>query len=203
MIPPPIPAVILAGGAARRMGGGDKCLLPLGQARVIDHLLARLTPQVGAVALNANGDPARFADLGLPVLPDPLPDRPGPLAGVLAALDWAAGLGTAGQGAARVLVVAGDTPLIPPDLARRLGAHPGLVLAASVAGGVRRLHPTVALWPVGLRADLAATLAAGDRRVMSFVQRHAPGVAEWDAAQHDPFLNLNTPEDLLRAGALV
>ncbi|QBX35741.1 molybdenum cofactor guanylyltransferase MobA [Paracoccus liaowanqingii] len=194
-----LPAMILAGGRATRMGGGDKPLLPLGGRSMLAHVLDRLRPQAGPVALNANGDPARFAAFGLPVRADSLPDHPGPLAGVLAALDWAAGIG-----ADHVLTVAGDTPFLPPDLTLRLQAARGprgLALAASrTPGGETREHPTVGLWPVALRDDLAATLAAGQRRMRVFTARHQPGLALWPG-DPDPFANINTPDDLARAEA--
>ncbi|TJZ93317.1 molybdenum cofactor guanylyltransferase MobA [Paracoccus gahaiensis] len=199
MTSPQPPAMILAGGRATRMGGGDKPLLPLGGRPMLAHLLDRLRPQVGRIALNANGDPARFAGFGLPVRADSLPDHPGPLAGVLAALDWAAECG-----ADHVLTVAGDTPFLPPDLAQRLLAARGprgLALAASLTGeAAPREHPTIGIWPVALRDDLAATLAADQRRVRSFTARHQPGQALWPG-DPDPFANINTPDDLARAEA--
>src|SRR5690606_20990586 len=147
------PCVILAGGQARRMGGGDKGLLPLGSGRVIDHVIARLAPQCGALAINANGDPARFADFGLPVLADPVPGQPGPLAGILAAMDWAAGLG-----AGVVVTAAADSPFLPRDLVARLVAattHGGAVAESPDGTGRMRAHPTFGLWPIGLRGALA------------------------------------------------
>jgi len=198
--------VILAGGLATRMGGGDKGLLPLGEAVILDHVLARLGPQVGAMALNANGDPARFARFGLPVLPDPVADYPGPLAGVLAGLDWAAG-----EGAEAIVTVAADTPFFPRDLVARLQAaaegmtHP-LVLAATPRGaeetksmsrGGQVRHPTFGLWPVGLRDDLRAGLEGGLRKVVLWTDRHGGREALFDDG--DAFFNVNTPEDLARA----
>ncbi|WP_409676349.1 molybdenum cofactor guanylyltransferase MobA [Paracoccus sp. (in: a-proteobacteria)] len=193
------PAMILAGGRATRMNGADKPLLALGGRPLLALLLDRLGPQVGPVAVNANGDPARYAAFGLPVVGDSLPDWPGPLAGVLAAMDWAVGLG-----ADQVLTVAGDTPFLPPDLVARLAAArglSGLALAATREGDALRDHPTCGLWPVGLRGDLAATLARDQRRVRDFTARHQPGLAVWPGGADDPFANINTPEDLTRAGA--
>ncbi|MGX0878469.1 molybdopterin-guanine dinucleotide biosynthesis protein A [Roseovarius sp. MBR-154] len=198
--------VILAGGQATRMGGGDKGLLPLGEGVILDHVLARLRPQVGAVALNANGDPERFAAYGLPVLPDPIADYPGPLAGVLAGLDWAAG-----EGAEAIVTVAADTPFFPCDLVARLHsaaegmAHP-LVLAATPRGceetksmsrGGQVRHPTFGLWPVALRDDLRAALGDGLRKVVLWTDRHGGREALFDKA--DAFFNVNTPEDLAEA----
>ncbi len=132
--------IILAGGLATRMGGGDKCLHSLGDRRLIDHVIARIAPQVAGLALNANGDPARFADLGLPVLPDSIEGFAGPLAGVLAGLDWAAG-----QGASQVVSVAADTPFFPRDLVERLEhatdpTHP-IAIAATPASRPRQDPP--------------------------------------------------------------
>jgi molybdenum cofactor guanylyltransferase len=157
--------VILAGGRARRMGGGDKGLRVVGGSRLLDHVIVRLRPQVGGMAINANGDPARLVEFGLPVLADSLPDHPGPLAGVLAGLDWAASLG-----ADAIVTAAADTPFFPRDLAARLqaGAGPsGLCLAASPdeTGRVQR-HPTFGLWPVALRDDLRAALTGGLRKIV-------------------------------------
>lgn len=198
--------VILAGGQATRMGGGDKGLLPLGDRVILDHVLARLTPQVGAVALNANGAPDRFARFGLPVLPDPVADYPGPLAGVLAGLDWAAG-----EGAEAIVTVAADTPFFPRDLVATLQgaaagmAHP-LVLAATPRGdeetksmsrGGQVRHPTFGLWPVALRDDLCAALEDGLRKVVLWTDKHGGREALFDEA--DAFFNVNTPEDLAEA----
>lgn len=194
------PGVILAGGRARRMGGGDKGLLPLAGLRVIDHVVARLAPQCGALAINANGDPARFADLGLPVLPDPVPDHPGPLAGLLAAMDWAAGLG-----AGVVVTVAADTPFLPPDLVARLTAAAtagGAIAASPDAAGEARAHPTAGLWPVGLRHDLARAIAGGERRLGFWAAACGAGRAVFGSDPLDPFFNINTPADLAVAEAV-
>ena len=192
------PGAILAGGAARRMGGGDKGLLPLGRGTVLAHVAGRLAPQVSALAINANGDPARFAGFALPVLPDPLPGRPGPLAGVLAAMGWAQGLG-----AERVVTAAADTPFLPADLVARLeAAGPGIVLAATPgAEGRPDRHPTFGLWPVALRGDLRAAIEGGVRKVVAWTDRHGAD----DALFPDPaaFFNVNTPDDLARARAMV
>jgi len=202
--------VILAGGLATRMGGGDKGLLALGEGVILDHVLARLRPQVGALALNANGDAARFSRFGLPVLPDPVADYPGPLAGVLAGLDWAAG-----EGAEAIVTVAADTPFFPRDLVARLQAaaegmaHP-LVLAATPRGaeetksmsrGGQVRHPTFGLWPVALRDDLRAGLEGGLRKVVLWTDRHGGREALFE--DPDAFFNVNTPEDLALAQARV
>ena len=192
--------VILAGGQATRMGGGDKGLRMLAGRRLLDHVTDRLRPQVAAMALNANGDAARFAAFGLPVLPDTLPDWPGPLAGVLAGMDWAAE-----QGAGAVVSVAADTPFFPRDLVARLqsAAGPsGLALAATREGGKLWLHPTFGLWPVALRADLRAALTGGLRKVVLWTDRHDAGTAEFSTDPFDPFFNINTPQDIQTAEEL-
>jgi len=193
-----IPGVILAGGAARRMGGGDKGRLVVGARSLLDRVMTRLAPQAGMIALNANDDPGRFSDLGLPVLPDTLPDRPGPLAGVLSAMDWAAD-----RGAEAVVTVAADTPFFPGNLLAGLMATAGpsgLSLAASLdADGQVQRHPTFGLWPVALRDDLRRALQDGLRKVVSWTDRHQAGEAIFPSLPFDPFFNVNTPEDLARA----
>jgi molybdopterin-guanine dinucleotide biosynthesis protein A len=189
---PPAAAIILAGGRASRMGGGDKALCLLAGRPLLDHVLGRIAPQAARVALSANGDPVRFAAWGLPVLPDTVPGQPGPLAGVLAGLRWAAQ-----EGFAEMLVVPTDTPFLPPDLVSRLraGRGPAPLACAASAG---RAHPVVALWPVALADRLAAGLLAGERRVAAWMQ--AQGLAEVPfppgPGGQDPFANLNTPAEL-------
>jgi len=185
---PRILGAVLAGGLARRMGGGDKTLLPLHGRPLLVHILERLAPQVVALALNANGDPARFAAVapGIPVIPDSIPGHPGPLAGILAAMDHAASLGLP-----RVLTIPGDTPLIPPDLAARLQAA-GCPIACAASAG--QSHPPIALWPTELREDLRAAIQAGEGKVSRWAAKHGCAVVEWKG---DPFLNANTPEDLV------
>lgn len=187
--------VILAGGTGRRMGGVDKALIRLGGARLVDLAVARLSPQVEDLALSANGPVARFADLRLPVLADDAATGSrGPLSGVLAALDWAAG-----AGASHVVTVAVDTPFFPCDLVPRLclaAEAAGMAIASS--GG--RGHPTFGLWPVTLAPVLRAHLRdAPSARVMGFVDLVA--AARADFADDDAFANLNTPEDLAKAEA--
>lgn len=193
--------VVLAGGLARRMGGGDKPLRLLGGRPMLAHVLARLRPQVAAVVINANGDPARFAGHGLPVVADGLPDHPGPLAGILAALDWAAENAPALRW---VVSVPGDSPFIPADLVQRLHAAAqaeGLPLACAHSGG--QAHPPVGLWPVALRADLRAALLAGERKIDRWTARHGCAACDWPAQPVDPFFNANAPEDLAEAERLL
>ncbi|MSU88199.1 molybdenum cofactor guanylyltransferase MobA [Rhodobacteraceae bacterium 2CG4] len=191
--------VVLAGGLATRMGGGDKCLLTLGQGTLLSVVLDRLRPQVPEVVLNANGDPARFAGYGLDVVPDGVADRPGPLAGVLAGLDAAAA-----RGLAQIVTVAGDTPFFPRDLvaaltaaARAEGTPIALAATPDPDRGIAR-HPTFGLWPVALRDDLRAALAGGTRKVVAWTDRHGAASAMFpaDGPEGDPFFNVNTPADL-------
>lgn len=196
-----IAGVVLAGGRAARLGGGDKGLRVVGGQRLFDHVLSRLAPQVDALAINANGDPSRLSDFGLPVLPDSLPGHPGPLAGVLAGLDWAAG-----QGVQTIVTAAADSPFFPRDLVEQLQAHAGptgLCLAASPdERGKMQRHPTFGLWPVALRDDLRAALAGGLRKVVDWADSHGAGVAAFDNLPIDPFFNINTVEDLTLAETL-
>lgn len=197
-----IAGVILAGGRATRMGGGDKGLRVVGGRRLMDHALDRLAPQVGTLAINANGDPARLAEFGLPVLADSLPDHPGPLAGVLAGLDWAAGIG-----AQSIVTAAADTPFFPRDLVARLVAAAGpsgLCLAASPdEDGRMQRHPTFGLWPVALRHDLRSALTGGLRKIVLWTDVHGAGTAAFPSDPFDPFFNVNTPEDIALAETLV
>lgn len=188
--------VILAGGLARRMGGGDKPLRLLAGRPMLDHVIARIGPQCAALAINANGDPARFAAYGLAVLPDTLPDHPGPLAGILAAMEtsplpW-------------VITVPGDSPFLPLDLVARLHAAreaAGTPMACAASGGFT--HPPIALWPRELAAALRAAITAGERKIDRWTARHGVAVAEWPDAPHDPFFNANTPEELAEAALLL
>ena len=191
--------VILAGGQATRMGGGDKGLLRIGERTLLDLVIERLSPQVAGLALNANGDPARFAAFGLPVLADTVEGYPGPLAGVLAGLDWAAG-----EGASHIVTAAADTPFFPADLV------PRLMLAAETEGKPVALartengrHPTFGLWPVALRDDLREALARGVRKVVQWTDSHGTAMAGFPVLGFDPFFNVNTPEDLAEAKRLV
>lgn len=183
---------ILAGGQSRRMGGGDKGLLTIGDRTMLEHVIDRFAPQVGELALNANGDEARFAKFGFPVLADPVPGYAGPLAGVLAGLDWAAG-----RGVANIVTAAADTPFLPADLvARLLDAAVAQGRQIALARTATGLHPTFGLWPVALRDDLRTALSAGVRKVVDWTDRHGAASAEFPVGEFDPFFNVNTPEDL-------
>ena len=182
---PDLAALILAGGRATRMGGIDKALLQIGGHTLIQHVINRLTPL--PTAISANGDPARYAHLALPILPDTVTGR-GPLAGVLRGLNWAATLG-----AHTLLTVPADTPFIPADLATRLGAAPAW--AESATG----LHPLVAVWPVACRDSLALWLANQlSCRVRAYGGTIGMRTVFFDDTP-DPFLNVNTREDLEEA----
>lgn len=195
--PPIIAGVLLAGGLSRRMGGGDKSLRVLGGATILARVIARARPQVAALVLNANGDPARFREFGLPVVSDSIPDFAGPLAGVLAGLDWAA---VNVAGATHVASFATDAPFLPTDLVARLadavkdGRHD---LACAASDG--RSHPVFGLWPLDLREDLRAALHTGMRKVDQWTARHRLAVVDFPVQPEDPFFNANTPEDLERA----
>ena len=196
-----IAGVVLAGGRSSRMGGRDKAFLELGGQPLVARAAERLRPQVAALAISANADPALFAALGLPVLADAMPGYPGPLAGILAALDWAAG-----QGAGRVVTVAVDTPFFPSDLVARLGQRADrapVVLAATVdGGGAVRPHATFGLWDVARRDDLRTALAHGTRKVSDWAMAQGAELVVFEAGEADPFFNVNTPDDLRAARAL-
>jgi molybdopterin-guanine dinucleotide biosynthesis protein A len=201
-----VTGVILAGGQSRRMGGGDKGLLELAGKPMLAHVIERLAPQVGRVVVNANGDPARFAAFGLPVVADTVPDFAGPLAGVLAGMRWS----RANAPAARwIATAAGDAPLLPRDMVERcieaLEGRPGAIALARSAG---HLHPVIGLWPVALADDLEAQLAAGVRKVLAWTDRHGTvpvsfPFVEVGGTGLDPFFNANTPQELGELRALL
>jgi molybdopterin-guanine dinucleotide biosynthesis protein A len=194
--------VLLAGGQSRRMGGGDKALRLLGGVPLLQHVIERLRPQVEALVLNANGDPRRFADFGLPVVPDSIPDFAGPLAGVLAGLDWAA---ARRPDCSHLVSAATDAPFLPRDLVARLisemeGAGADLACAASAG----QAHPVIGLWPVRLREDLRrAVTEEAVRKVDLWTARHRLAIAHFSSEPIDPFFNANRPEDLNVADALL
>ena len=187
--------LILAGGLSRRMGGGDKTLRLLGGQSILARVAGRLRPQVDAVLLNANGPTERFG-LDLPVVPDTLPDTPGPLAGILAGLDHVA---AHYPGAQYMLSVPADCPFLPADLAAKLLTGLGTARAA-YAGSGGRAHPVIGLWDVALRDELRRLLVDEDiRRVERWTQRAGAVAVEWPAVPYDPFFNVNTPDELEEA----
>jgi molybdopterin-guanine dinucleotide biosynthesis protein A len=190
--------LVLAGGLARRMGGGDKARIRIGGKTILARVLTRLTPQCSGVILNANGDLARFADTGLRVVADSIPDFAGPLAGILAGLDWAA---ANAPGIADIVSVPGDCPFLPPDLVERLSAARQAAeapLACARSGDWR--HPVVGLWRVALRDDLRKALVEeGLHKIEIWTARHGVAIADWPTTPVDPFFNVNTPEDAAEA----
>ncbi len=197
---PPTFGLVLAGGLARRMGGGDKARIKIGRSTIIDRVLATLSGQCVDIIINANGDPKRFDDTGCIVVPDNVPGFAGPLAGILAGLDW---LAAQNNGIEWMVSVPGDCPFLPDDLVERLhearrqmGA--GVPLACARSGEWR--HPVVGLWPVALRADLRKALVEEDlRKIEVWTARHGIAIADWPLEPIDPFFNVNTPEDAKRA----
>ena len=197
---PPTFGLVLAGGLARRMGGGDKARIKIGRSTIIDRVLATLSGQCVDIIINANGDPKRFDDTGCIVVPDNVPGFAGPLAGILAGLDW---LAAQNNGIEWMVSVPGDCPFLPDDLVERLhearrqmGA--GVPLACARSGEWR--HPVVGLWQVALRADLRKALVEEDlRKIEVWTARHGIAIADWPLEPIDPFFNVNTPEDAKRA----
>jgi molybdopterin-guanine dinucleotide biosynthesis protein A len=194
----PTLGLVLAGGLARRMGGGDKPRTKIGNTTILARVLERLSPQCVRVIINANGDPARFADTGLPVIADDVPGFAGPLAGILAGLDWTV---VHAPELAYVASVPGDCPFLPRDLVRRLHqtrAEAKLPLACARSGQWR--HPVVGLWPVALRDELRRAVTGEDlRKIELWTARHGVAMADWPAEPVDPFFNVNTPEDAAAA----
>jgi molybdopterin-guanine dinucleotide biosynthesis protein A len=199
---PPTFGLVLAGGLARRMGGIDKALLTIGGTTILDRVLTRLKPQCAGVVLNANGDPGRFAFTGLTVVADDVPGFAGPLAGMLAGLDYVAAQRPDIQW---VVSVPGDCPFLPVDLVARLHearVRAGTPLACARSGAWT--HPVVGLWPVDLRADLRRALVdEGEHKIDAWTARHGCATAEWPPEPIDPFFNVNTPEDAAAAVAMV
>jgi molybdopterin-guanine dinucleotide biosynthesis protein A len=193
--------VLLAGGLARRMGGGDKSLAMLGGEPLLARAISRLAPQCDELILNANGDPARFKAFGLTVVADTVPGFAGPLAGVLAALDWTAANRSEVEWA---ISAPTDCPFLPHDLSARLhrarqDEHAQLAVAAS--GG--RSHPVVALWPVSLRDEIRHALTVADeRKVDRYTARYALATVSWPTDPVDPFFNVNSADDLAAAERL-
>lgn len=197
----PTIGLLLAGGLARRMGGGDKPLRTIAGRTILAHVVERLAPQCDGLVVNANGDPARFAGYGLPVVADSVPDFAGPLAGILAGLDWMAAHRPQTEW---LISVAADTPFIPRDLVARLHEAreaQSAPLACAASGGWT--HPVIGLWPVSLRDDLRRALTVEDeRKIDRWTARHGCASAEWPVEPVDPFFNANRPEDLDEAERL-
>lgn len=191
---PPTYGLVLAGGLARRMGGGDKALIRIGGETILARALDRIGPQCAGIVLNANGDPARFGFTGLPVVADDVKGFAGPLAGILAGLDWVA---ANAPGIDWVVSVPGDCPFLPRDLVTRLhGAREDEGVPLACAGSGEWRHPVVGLWRVDLRQDLRRALVEEDlRKIEIWTARHGIALAEWPTAPVDPFFNVNTPED--------
>jgi molybdopterin-guanine dinucleotide biosynthesis protein A len=194
--------LLLAGGLARRMGGGDKPLRAIGGMTILERVIERLAPQCDGLALNANGDPGRFAAFDLPVLADSIEGYPGPLAGILAGLEWAARHRPAIR---HVVSVAADTPFIPQDLVSRLtqaAAEAGAPMACAASGGWT--HPVIGLWPVSIAGALRQALTVeNERKIDRFTARFGCASATWQHEPVDPFFNANTPEDLAEAERLL
>jgi molybdenum cofactor guanylyltransferase len=198
---PPTPGVLLAGGLARRMGGGDKPMRQIAGRSILDRVITRLAPQCEELILNANGDPARFASFGLPVIADTVKDYPGPLAGILAALDWAA---INRPGVEFILSAAADCPFLPRDLVVRLHrarAQQNAQLAVAASGG--QSHPVIGLWSVALREDLRHALTVEDmRKIDRWTARYRLATVTWPVEPLDPFFNANTMDDVAEAERL-
>ena len=194
--------ILLAGGLSRRMGGGDKALQTAGGISLLAHAIAALRPQCEGLVLSANGDPERFAGFDLPVVADDVPGFKGPLAGILAGLDWIA---AHRPDVALAISVPADTPFLPGDLAARLisaRAENNAVVACARSGG--RTHPAVALWPVAIRNDLRHALVVEDiRKVEAFSQDYSRAVVDWPIEVYDPFFNANDPTNLAAAETIL
>ena len=198
---PATPGVLLAGGLARRMGGGDKPMRTIRGRTILDRVIARLAPQCDGLILNANGDPSRFAAFGLPVIADSVADFPGPLAGILAALDWtAANRPDIGW----ILSAAADCPFLPRDLVARLQLAriaEGAELAVAASGD--QTHPVIGLWRVALREQLRHALVVEDiRKIDRWTARYRLATVTWPTEPLDPFFNANTMDDIAEAERL-
>jgi molybdopterin-guanine dinucleotide biosynthesis protein A len=196
-----IPGVLLAGGLARRMGGGDKPMREIAGRTLLDRVIARLAPQCDGLILNANGDPARFISFGLPVIADSVADFPGPLAGILAALDWTA---EHRPDVTHILSAAADCPFLPRDLVARLHAAlhaENAQLAVAASDG--QSHPVIGLWSVALRAELRHALVVEDiRKIDRWTARYRLATVSWPVTPLDPFFNANTMDDIAEAERL-
>ena len=206
MVPPNgVVGILLAGGKSSRMGGGDKCLRSLGGKPILTRIIYRLNLQVAEIVINANGDPSRFEEFGLPVVPDSVAGFQGPLAGVLAGLQW---VKANRPGAEHAVTIATDTPFFPADLVQRFLESPGNFSGFRIAQSEVGLHPVIGLWPIGLSDELEESLKRGERKVTAWTTDHGavpvffPPV-DVGSRSIDPFFNINAPEDLARAEALL
>ena len=198
-----LPGVILAGGLSRRMGGGDKGLINLGNKTILARVIDKIEPQVSALAININGDHSRFPKYPYSLIADSIDGFVGPLAGVLAGMDWAFK-----NNYEAIITLAADTPFLPEDLVERLAAfaereNSQITMASArdpITGEVR-VHPTFSLWNVNLREDLRKELLAGTRKIIRWAERHALSYVEFKTKKpgDDPFFNINTPQDLIDA----
>ena len=197
-----VAGVLLAGGRARRMGGGDKCLHPLGDRTVLQHVIDRALPQVSALVLNANGDAARFARFGLPVAGDVIEGFAGPLAGILTGLEW---MREHASECPWLVSFATDAPFFPTDMVARMVAavkEEGADMACAASNG--RSHPVFGLWPASVAGDLRhALFVEGIHKIDTWTARYRLATVAFPADTHDPFLNINRPEDLTAAGAFL
>ena len=206
MVPPNgVVGILLAGGKSSRMGGGDKCLRPLGGKPILTRIIDRLNPQVAEIVINANGDPSRFEEFGLPVVPDSVAGFQGPLAGVLAGLEW---VRTNRPGVEYAVTIATDTPFFPADLVQRFLKSPGNATGFRVAQSDVGLHPVIGLWPIGLCAGLENSLKRGERKATVWTRDHGAEPVffcpvDVGSRNIDPFFNINEPEDLATAEALL
>ena len=198
-----IPGIILAGGLSRRMGGGDKGLLMLGKTTIIERVIDKISPQVGSLAININGDSSRFPDYKLPIIPDSIKGYLGPLSGILAGMEWAFK-----NGNRYIATVAADTPFLPDDLIKRLYAmvkSKNLNIGIAASRFLRRddvfIHPTFGIWEVALKDDLRDALANDTRKIMFWAKKFKLDYYYFDTSDKlsDPFFNINTPDDLEEA----
>ena len=198
-----IPGIILAGGLSRRMGGGDKGLLMLGKTTIIERVIDKISPQVGSLALNINGDSSRFPDYKLPIISDSIKGYLGPLSGILAGMEWAFK-----NGNRYIATVAADTPFLPDDLIKRLHAmvksknlNIGIAASRILSGDDVFIHPTFGIWEVALKDDLRDALANDTRKIMFWAKKFKLDYYYFDTSDKlsDPFFNINTPDDLEEA----
>ena len=198
-----IPGIILAGGLSRRMGGGDKGLLMLGETSIIERVIDKILPQVGSLAININGDSSRFPDYKLPIIPDSIKGYLGPLSGILAGMEWAFK-----NGNRYIATVAADTPFLPDDLIKRLHAmvksknlNIGIAASRILTVDDVFIHPTIGIWEVALKDDLRDALANDTRKIMFWAKKFKLDYYYFDTSDKlsDPFFNINTPDDLEEA----